>query len=67
MEPCSTGMLRSIEKMGLSKNEIVVVSGIGCSPHVAGYVDFPHAFTPRTAGPWPFATGVKLGRPDLTR
>jgi len=58
------GLLRAIEKLGLSKNDIVMVSGIGCSSRISGYVDFHtlHTLHGRALG---FATGVKLGRPHL--
>jgi 2-oxoglutarate ferredoxin oxidoreductase subunit beta len=58
------GLLRSIEKIGLNKNEIVMVSGIGCSSRIAGYVDFHtlHALHGRALA---FAIGVKLSRPEL--
>ena len=29
-------MLRAIEKQGISKNDIVMVSGIGCSARISG-------------------------------
>ena len=32
-------LIRAIETMGLSRNEIVMVSGIGCSSRITGYVD----------------------------
>jgi 2-oxoglutarate ferredoxin oxidoreductase subunit beta len=46
------GMLRAVEQLGMSKNEIVMVSGIGCSSRISGYVDF-HTLHTITAGPWP--------------
>lgn len=58
------GLLRAIEKLGLGKNEIVMVSGIGCSSRVAGYVDF-HSFHTLHGRALAFATGVKLSRPEL--
>jgi 2-oxoglutarate ferredoxin oxidoreductase subunit beta len=57
-------MLRAIEKLGLSKNEIVMVSGIGCSSRIAGYVDF-HSFHTLHGRALAFATGVKLSKPEL--
>ncbi|MDW7680844.1 MAG: 2-oxoglutarate ferredoxin oxidoreductase subunit beta, partial [bacterium] len=33
-------MLRAIDRIGLSKDEITMVSGIGCSSRLTGYVDF---------------------------
>jgi 2-oxoglutarate ferredoxin oxidoreductase subunit beta len=45
-------------------NKVAVVSGIGCTGRVAGYVklDGFHATHGRAI---PFATGLKLGRPEL--
>ncbi len=57
-------MLHGIEKMGLAKNEIVMVSGIGCSARIAGYVDF-HSMHTLHGRALAFATGVKMSRPEL--
>jgi 2-oxoglutarate ferredoxin oxidoreductase subunit beta len=57
-------MLRTIEKLGFSKNEIVMVSGIGCSSRIAGYVDF-HSLHTLHGRALAFATGVKLSKPEL--
>jgi 2-oxoglutarate ferredoxin oxidoreductase subunit beta len=57
-------LLRAIEKLGLSKNEIVMVSGIGCSSRISGYVDF-HTLHTIHGRALAFATGVKLSRPEL--
>lgn len=58
-------LLRAIDRTGLRKDEITMVSGIGCSSRLTGYVDFNTLHT--THGrPIAFATGVKLARPDMT-
>jgi len=57
-------LIRAIEKLGLSKNEIVMVSGIGCSSRISGYVDF-HTLHTIHGRALAFATGVKMGRPEL--
>ncbi len=57
-------LLRSIEALGLSKNEIVMVSGIGCSSRISGYVDF-HTLHTIHGRALAFATGVKMSRPGL--
>lgn len=57
-------MLRAIEQLGMSKNEIVMVSGIGCSSRISGYVDF-HTLHTIHGRALAFATGVKLGLPEL--
>lgn len=59
------GMLRAIEELGLSKNEIVMVSGIGCSARISGYVDV-HTLHTIHGRALAFATGVKISRPELT-
>ena len=60
-----SGMIRAIEQIGLQKNEVVVVSGIGCSSRMAGYLDF-HTMHTLHGRALAFATGIKLGRSDLT-
>lgn len=58
------GLLRAIAKLGLKKNEIVMVSGIGCSSRITGYVDF-HTLHTIHGRALAFATGVKMARPEL--
>ncbi|MFZ1199663.1 MAG: 2-oxoacid:ferredoxin oxidoreductase subunit beta [Desulfobacterales bacterium] len=58
------GLLRAVEQLGLSKNEIVMVSGIGCSARISGYVDF-HTLHTLHGRALAFATGVKISRPEL--
>ena len=57
-------MLRAIDKAGLDKNNIALVSGIGCSSRTPGYVDFNtlHTLHGRAL---PFATGIKLAKPEM--
>ncbi|HDS09913.1 MAG TPA: 2-oxoacid:ferredoxin oxidoreductase subunit beta [Firmicutes bacterium] len=59
-----TAIVRAISKMGWSKDEVVLVSGIGCSSRAPAYLDFNtiHTLHGRAI---PFATGIKLGNPDL--
>lgn len=58
-------LLRTIHKLGLDKDQVCMVSGIGCSSRLTGYVDFNTLHT--THGrPLAFATGIKMARPDLT-
>jgi 2-oxoglutarate ferredoxin oxidoreductase subunit beta len=58
------GLLRAVESLGLRKDEIVMVSGIGCSSRISGYVDF-HTLHTIHGRALAFATGVKLSRPEL--
>ncbi len=58
------GLIRAVEKLGMSKNEIVMTSGIGCSSRISGYVDF-HSLHTIHGRALAFATGVKLSKPEL--
>jgi 2-oxoglutarate ferredoxin oxidoreductase subunit beta len=65
---CGDGVIlkafvRAIEKMGVSQDDVCVVSGIGCSGRFSSYVDFNtvHTTHGRTVA---YATGVKLARPE---
>jgi 2-oxoglutarate ferredoxin oxidoreductase subunit beta len=57
-------LVRAVEKLGMSKNEIVMTSGIGCSSRISGYVDF-HSLHTIHGRALAFATGVKLSKPEL--
>jgi 2-oxoglutarate/2-oxoacid ferredoxin oxidoreductase subunit beta len=57
-------MIRAVEKLEMSKNDIVMVSGIGCSARITGYVDF-HTLHTIHGRALAFATGVKMSRPEL--
>jgi len=57
-------LLRAVEQLGMSKNEIVMASGIGCSSRISGYVDF-HTLHTLHGRALAFATGVKLSKPEL--
>jgi 2-oxoglutarate ferredoxin oxidoreductase subunit beta len=57
-------LVRAIDRMGLDKNKICLVSGIGCSSRAVGYLDFDSVHTAHGRA-LAFATGIKLARPDL--
>jgi 2-oxoglutarate ferredoxin oxidoreductase subunit beta len=57
-------LIRAIEKLGMSKNEIAMISGIGCSSRITGYLDF-HTLHTLHGRALAFATGLKLGLPEL--
>ncbi|MFQ8736297.1 MAG: thiamine pyrophosphate-dependent enzyme [Bilophila wadsworthia] len=57
-------MLHSVDDLGYDPSSIVMVSGIGCSARIAGYVDF-HTMHTLHGRALAFATGIKLSRPDL--
>jgi 2-oxoglutarate ferredoxin oxidoreductase subunit beta len=57
-------LIRAIDRTGFDKNEIVLVSGIGCSGRLPVYVDFNTLHTTHGRA-LTFATGVKLAKPNL--
>jgi 2-oxoglutarate ferredoxin oxidoreductase subunit beta len=58
-------MLRAVAAIGLNKDKVAVVSGIGCSGRTSTYVDFNTLHTTHGRA-LTFATGLKLARPDMT-
>ena len=56
--------LRAIDRSKLNPDKVVVVSGIGCSGRVAGYVKLDSFHTTHGRA-IPFATGLKLANPEL--
>lgn len=66
---CGNGIItgaivKAIDKQGLSKDDVAVISGIGCSSRASGYLDFNTANTLHGRA-LPIATGVKMGNPNL--
>jgi len=57
-------LIRAIDRMGYGKDEIVMVSGIGCTGRLPVYVDFNTLHTTHGRA-LTFATGVKLAKPNL--
>ena len=57
-------LLRAIAKLDLDKNQIAMVSGIGCSSRAVGYADFCTLHTAHGRS-LPFGTGIKLARPEM--
>jgi 2-oxoglutarate ferredoxin oxidoreductase subunit beta len=57
-------LIRAIDRTGYSKDEIVLVSGIGCTGRLPVYVDFNTLHTTHGRA-LTFATGVKLAKPSL--
>jgi 2-oxoglutarate ferredoxin oxidoreductase subunit beta len=57
-------LIRALKKEGISKDEAVMVSGIGCASRTAGYVDINTLHTTHGRA-IAFATGVKLANPKL--
>ncbi|MBW1869126.1 MAG: 2-oxoacid:ferredoxin oxidoreductase subunit beta [Deltaproteobacteria bacterium] len=58
-------LIRAIDRLGLTKDEIVLASGIGCSGRMPVYVDFNTLHTTHGRA-LTFATGIKLAKPSLT-
>ncbi|HSC78637.1 MAG TPA: 2-oxoacid:ferredoxin oxidoreductase subunit beta [Candidatus Acidoferrales bacterium] len=56
---------RALLKAKLNLDKVAIVSGIGCSGRVAGYMDLDSFHTTHGRA-IPFATGLKLANPDLT-
>ncbi len=56
--------LTAMKGTGIDLNQFAMVSGIGCSGRAAGYVKIDSFHTTHGRA-IPFATGVKLGNPDL--
>ncbi len=66
---CGHGMIvksiiRAIDKLGWKKDEIALVSGIGCSSRTPGYLDF-HTLHTTHGRAIAFATGIKCAKPNL--
>jgi len=57
-------LIRAIDRIGFEKDEVVLVSGIGCSGRLPVYVDFNTLHTTHGRA-LTFATGVKLAKPSL--
>jgi 2-oxoglutarate ferredoxin oxidoreductase subunit beta len=58
-------LVRAIHDLGLNQDEVVIVSGIGCSSRASGYLDFNTVHTVHGRA-LAFATGIKLANPKLT-
>jgi 2-oxoglutarate ferredoxin oxidoreductase subunit beta len=60
-----SAIVQAVHFRGLAKNDVAMVSGIGCTGRMSGYVDFNTLHTTHGRAP-AFATGLKLARPDMT-
>ena len=60
----TSALMRAIENVGLKKEDIVVVSGIGCSSRAPGYLKLCGLHTAHGRA-LAFATGVKFANPNL--
>ncbi len=57
-------LLRVVDRLKMDKKELVMISGIGCSSRISGYVDF-HTLHTIHGRALAFATGLKLSEPSL--
>lgn len=57
-------VIRAIDAVGLDKNKVCIVSGIGCASRAPGYMDFDTLHTTHGRA-LAFATGIKLAKPEL--
>ena len=58
-------MLRAFELRGRTKDDIVLISGIGCSGRTPGYVDV-HSLHTTHGRAIAFATGIKMMKPEMS-
>lgn len=56
--------IRAMQKMGWKKDEVIAVSGIGCSSRAPSYVDFCSIQTTHGRA-IAFATGMKMSKPNM--
>lgn len=57
-------LVKAIDSLGLDKDNVCIVSGIGCSSRAPGYLDFNTLHTTHGRA-LAFATGVKMANPEL--
>ncbi len=60
-----TCFISALQKSGLDLDKVSVVSGIGCTGRIAGYIKLDSFHTTHGRA-IPFATGLKLANPELT-
>lgn len=59
-----SSIVQAIHYQGLDKDEVAMVSGIGCTGRMSGYTDFNSIHTTHGRAPT-FATGLKMARPNM--
>ncbi|HWJ04049.1 MAG TPA: 2-oxoacid:ferredoxin oxidoreductase subunit beta [Verrucomicrobiae bacterium] len=60
----TAALTRAIKTLQLDQNKVVIVSGIGCSSRMPGYLDFNTLHTTHGRA-LAFATGIKTAKPEL--
>jgi 2-oxoglutarate ferredoxin oxidoreductase subunit beta len=58
-------LVRAVAELGLDKDQVAVISGIGCTGRMPVYLDFNTMHTTHGRA-LAFATGLKMARPDMT-
>jgi 2-oxoglutarate/2-oxoacid ferredoxin oxidoreductase subunit beta len=66
---CSNGIVmravvKAIDNLGLDKDNVCIVSGIGCSSRASGYMDFNTLHTTHGRA-LSYATGIKMANPKM--
>ncbi len=59
-----SALIRAIDRIGLDKDEVALVSGIGCTGRMPVYMDFNTIHTTHGRA-LAFATGLKIARPAM--
>ncbi len=57
-------IIRAVDDLGLEKNDVAMISGIGCTGRMPVYVDFNTMHTTHGRA-LAFATGLKMVKPDM--
>ncbi|MEE8445513.1 MAG: 2-oxoacid:ferredoxin oxidoreductase subunit beta [Alphaproteobacteria bacterium] len=57
-------LLWAVDELGIGKDKLAIVSGIGCSGRLGAYID-ANTFHVTHGRPLAFATGLAIARPDL--
>ena len=57
-------LIRAVDRLGLDKNDVALVSGIGCTGRMPVYLDFNTMHTTHGRA-LAFATGLKIARPEM--
>src|SRR5512143_3887688 len=59
-----SALIRAIDRIGLDKDEVALVSGIGCTGRMPVYMDFNTIHTTHGRA-LAFATGLKIAKPEM--
>ncbi|MFH1675665.1 MAG: 2-oxoacid:ferredoxin oxidoreductase subunit beta [bacterium] len=60
-----TALTQALSELGLPRHETAIITGIGCSSRIAGYLSI-YGINTLHGRAIPIATGVKLANPELT-